>query len=500
MRHILGVLGVIAALVLLAVSAMMNYQFGKNLGRTPVDGQIYGMASAAADCFKALAPFFFFAAVRNRVWSQAVAAALVWVVVTGYALTSALGHAALNRMTTSGQRAAASDTYQDLRADRKRLEAEFKTLGDQLSWIPAHRPPETVRAEVRVQEAQRAWLTTKECTDVTLRSSREFCKRYGELKAELASGENYSKLEVQRAEIGAKIAALSGRSAKVDGAAVMGMADPQANVLAKLLGIDLETVQIGLTLFVALLIEVGSGFGMYVAFAYWRPNQSLHSLGQEPLPARTVVELEPVRKEDEKTPGTKADPLWTAEPAALAPPKAEADQAGEGSPPAVRKFGDNDNQSARPAIMPPSDVEKFYQDYVDSADEGDWIASMHLNEAYKLWCKKNDRRPLAMPIFTAEFDKLKVVKHGIGGGVKYFGVALKPEIERELERKGSRKRKGVLGTESVLDPTKPAAAPASATAAVDKATHESETLRAAAGEMRTSAEKPQAGRDEAKAA
>src|SRR5262245_31129523 len=142
-RHILGVLGVIAAGVLLVVSMMMNYQFGKNLGRTPTDGHIYGMASAAADCFKALAPFFFFAALRNRVWSQAVAAALVWVVVTGYAMTSALGHAALNRMDTSGNRAAASTTYKDLRADRKRLEDDLKSLGDQMSWIPAHRPPET---------------------------------------------------------------------------------------------------------------------------------------------------------------------------------------------------------------------------------------------------------------------------------------------------------------------------------------------------------------------
>ena len=36
-----------------------------------MDGQIYGAASAAADCFKALIPFFLFAAIRNRMWSQA---------------------------------------------------------------------------------------------------------------------------------------------------------------------------------------------------------------------------------------------------------------------------------------------------------------------------------------------------------------------------------------------------------------------------------------------
>jgi hypothetical protein len=103
MRHVLGLMGVVAASILLAVSAAMNYRFGFSLGKTAVDGQIYGLASAAADCFKALVPFFFFAALRNRMWSQALAAALVWTVVTGYSMTSALGHAALNRLDTSGK-------------------------------------------------------------------------------------------------------------------------------------------------------------------------------------------------------------------------------------------------------------------------------------------------------------------------------------------------------------------------------------------------------------
>ena len=71
MRHALGVLGVLAAGVLLAVSCAMNWRFGFSLGRTEFDGQIYGAASAAADCMKALVPFFFFAAIRNRMWSQA---------------------------------------------------------------------------------------------------------------------------------------------------------------------------------------------------------------------------------------------------------------------------------------------------------------------------------------------------------------------------------------------------------------------------------------------
>ena len=73
----------------------MNWRFGYSLGMTEFDGLIYGAASAAADCLKALIPFFLFAAIRNRMWSQAAASAVVWVVVTAYSLTSALGQTSL---------------------------------------------------------------------------------------------------------------------------------------------------------------------------------------------------------------------------------------------------------------------------------------------------------------------------------------------------------------------------------------------------------------------
>jgi hypothetical protein len=95
----------------------MNWRFGYSLGKTEMDGYIYGSASAAADCLKALVPFFFFAAIRNKMWSQAAASAIVWGVVTAYSLTSALGHAALNRMDTTGHRAIEAQSYKDLRAD-----------------------------------------------------------------------------------------------------------------------------------------------------------------------------------------------------------------------------------------------------------------------------------------------------------------------------------------------------------------------------------------------
>ena len=407
-KHILGVLGVIAAGVLLVVSAAMNYRFGFSLGKTPADGQIYGAASAAADCFKALVPFFFFAAWRNRMWSQAFAAAVVWVVVTGYSMTSALGHAALNRLDMSGQRAAASADYKDMRADTKRAQ-------DQLTWIPAHRPPETVAAELNVHKAQRYWLVTNECTDVKGKSAREYCQQFHKLSAELASGREAQKLETRITDIGTKLA-------RAVGGSVMAEADPQASVLAKVTGVEIETVQTGLALLVALLIEIGSGFGMYVAFAYWRMH------GHEPQTvavSASTANVAPLRTADRTLALPPAEAVEADETAALPAPA---------QPPATARLGANDNRTPAKRLLPDSDVQRFYREEVLATD-GMSITLNDLYNSYCNWSEDQEKEPLAMPTFSREFRALGVRKEKIGGRVRYFDIALRSEQEAASEDK-----------------------------------------------------------------
>ena len=392
-RHALGVLGVIAAGIMLAVSAAMNYRFGFSLGKTAVDGEIYGAASVAADVFKALVPFFFFAAIRNRMWSQALAAVVVWAVVTGYSMTSALGHAALNRLDTTGQRAVAAANYTDLRADAKRAQ-------DQLAWIPAHRPAETVAAELNVHKAQRYWAVTQECTDVKGKGARDYCQQYHKLNAELASGQTSQKLESRISDIGAKLA-------KTTGSTVMAQADPQASVLAKISGFDVETVQTALTMFVALLIEIGSGFGMYVAFAYWR----LHDHPAVRRPAWAVAVTEAVDEAIADVP---------AQPAAA-------------SPPPVRRLNANDNRM--PHGVPDSDVQRFYRERVVAAPESSSVTSTELYEEYCAWCEENDKVPFAHPRVTREIGELGVKKERIGKRTRYFGIALRSASEHQVVKK-----------------------------------------------------------------
>jgi hypothetical protein len=373
----------------------MNWRFGFSLGRTEFDGQIYGAASAAADCMKALVPFFFFAAIRNRMWSQAAASAIVWVVVTSYSLTSALGHAALNRLDTAGQRTATADSYKDHRADLARAQ-------EQLSWIPQHRPAQAVQADIDALKDDRAWANTEQCSKVTGSKSRGFCQKYHALSAELASAQQSIALE-------ARVADIQGKMTHVTGAAVMTEADPQAAVLAKLAAliapnIKVEDVQTALTVFVALLLEVGSGFGMYIAFSQWRLYESHAPTAPMMVPVSTAA-------------------------AAVAAPTAVAI--------AKPRSGANDNRSAPPAqrlIAPENDVERFYKERIETQD-GSSLTATSLYEDYCAWCEDQQKEPLALPTFGREFGELGVQKARIAGRVRYIGIALKSAGELEEDKK-----------------------------------------------------------------
>ena len=413
-RHALGVLGVVAAGILLAVSAAMNYRFGFSLGKTALDGQIYGAASAAADCFKALVPFFLFAAIRNRMWSQAFAAALVWTVVTAYSMTSALGHAALNRLDTTGQRAVEAANYKDLRADSKRAQ-------DQLTWIPAHRPAETVASELNVIKAQRYWVVTRECTEVTGKGARDFCQQFHKLNAELASAQQSQKLESRIAEIGAKLA-------KTAGGTVMAEADPQASVLCQDHGprggegADGADDLRGAADRDRLGLRHVRGLRL---LAHQRPRSRSRRrrvrscAAQTARRGRAVARRLPRRR---RGGACRRPSRWRTKRSRPPPSRRLA-----------RRLNANDNRL--PRAVPDSDVQRFYRERVVAASESSSLTSTELYEEYCRWCEDNEKEPFAHPRVTREIGELGVKKERIGKRTRYFGIALRSEARRQEDKK-----------------------------------------------------------------
>jgi hypothetical protein len=383
----------LAAGVLLAVSCAMNWRFGFSLGRTEFDGQIYGAASVAADCLKALVPFFFFAAIRNRMWSQAIASILVWGVVSSYSLTSALGHAALNRFDSSGHRAAEAQSYKDLRADMERAK-------EQLGWIPQHRPIAAVQAELEGLKTKREWVWSNDCTEIKGKLTRDFCQQLHTLSSELASARQAAALEVRIADVSVKLASAGGGS-------VMTEADPQAKVLADLSGRGLGEVQMALTIFIALLLEIGSGLGMYIAFSQWR----LYDRHIPMPPTMAALNAVPIGE-------TLALPAK--------PPRER------------RRPSANDNKSvpvpATKLLPPEDDVQRFYKERIETQD-GSSLTATALYEDYCEWCEENKKEPLALPTFGRDFGELGVQKAKIAGRVRYIGIALKSGQGVEEDKK-----------------------------------------------------------------
>ncbi len=390
MRHALGVLGVMAASVLLLVSAAMNWRFGYHLGITELDGLIYGSASAAADCLKALVPFFIFAAIRNKMWAQAAASFLVWSVVTVYSLTSALGHAALNRQDTAGTRASQAQAYQDLRSDLERAR-------DQLSWVPQHRPSSVVQSEMQALETKRQWRWTSGCTSIKGRGNRSFCDTYAGLKSEFASANEATKLEARIADINEKLNAKSGSVSHSNG-------DPQAAILAQIAGVfipgvKVEHVQTALIIFISLLLEVGSGLGMYIAFSQWRMGDARGQQQPEIKVAKTL---------------TPAPFASITEPVATI----TVEEHHEGA---------NDNLSSHRRIAPESDVERYHGERVEE-QTGSTLTATALYEDYCSWCDEQDKEPLALPTFGRELGELGLQKAKIAGRIRYIGVSLRSAV------------------------------------------------------------------------
>ena len=369
MRHVLGIAGVTAAAVLLLVSAAMNWRFGYTLGKSEFESQLYGGASAAADCFKALLPFFIFAALRNRSYSQALGGALLFAVCFSYSLTSSLGFAALNRADITGLRVLKVETHADLRADLERSREELKVL-------PAHRPVGTVAGEIEAFKQNGRWLSSAGCADATAVKSMSYCEGFFKLKAELAIAEQADKLE-------GKISQLNKRVSELDSAAAAKATDPQSQMLASLTGRSTEEIQLGLTLLIALLVELGASLGFYTAFSYWR----IFDVKGLPAP-------EPVR----------------------VPVPAFA-------PVAVLQALPNSADPELRAAQPKTDVELYFEERV-GRENGSSVTALALYDDYCQWCEVKGRQPLGLPIFTRRFSDLGVQKAKVAGRIRYMDVRL----------------------------------------------------------------------------
>lgn len=233
------IIAMVAVLAVGSATAVMNARFGFMLGEDPLAKQVLMVFSVAVDVFKWLAPVLAALAWQQGAKLRAVAAGMLWLTAGAWSFAAAIGFSALNRdVTVAGRTAVVGSTTR---------------AGS--TWQRADQTLTTLLASPR-------WTATKACTEATTPASVAYC------------------IEVKDAR-----AALAAADAVLKDAPPVTSADPQADFFARTFGMALPRAQLGLTLFLALVAELFSMFGMFVA--------SAPAASAIPVPVEPVLPPEP---------------------------------------------------------------------------------------------------------------------------------------------------------------------------------------------------------------
>jgi hypothetical protein len=252
MKRVMRWVGVVGTLILIAVSVSMNFRFGLSLGKSEWDGLVLGMASAGADGFKVILPFAVAYAWRSSRYLATAVGVVLWALFTAYSMTSSLGHSASNRSEVAGEKRHGMAVYQD-------LEHAIAAKQREREQLPSFRPPATVEAELAAKTLDWRWIKSQQCRSAYNSDLRQFCGGVSKLNGELANGQRGAVLDDELDRLRAKRLATGG-----EGAA--GSADAQVALIGQLLGVEETTIKLALTILVSLMVELGSGLGLFVIF------------------------------------------------------------------------------------------------------------------------------------------------------------------------------------------------------------------------------------------
>lgn len=264
MRTLLTGLAVAAALVLMVVSAGLNYQFMASLARTADEARVMGSAAVAGDVLKACLPFFVFLAWRERRYVFVVVGLPIFLLLSVMSLVAALGNAAEMRGGTAQLRDTRSEVLRDAEAALQRLNAIVE------GGVP-HRAPAEIEAQLSILRQDKRWTSSHECREATVQSSRGFCADYFGVVAAHAASLAAERNLAEQAALKARVEAL-----RREGAG--GEAEPQVQILAGLSGQDRGFVRTALIVLSAVFIELGSGLGLYLALHH-SPRRRLPDSG-----------------------------------------------------------------------------------------------------------------------------------------------------------------------------------------------------------------------------
>lgn len=276
-------LGLCASLAFIAASMAMNGMFLHSQGKTPIEAWVFVVLSVAADMWKAILPIGIAEAWQAKRRGKAAAGGVMLAVLLTFSYCSALGYAAMNRGFLAETRIMQSGTLKDLERESRRIDAAI-ARGEASRAVPV------IEGELAKLRVERAWEVSKSCTEIAHREVREFCRAYRAAETELASASEFARLATERTSIREQMARLVGQGARLE-------SDALAAYLGRLTGLGTPTLRDILIVAIALVVELGSAFGLYLSGMGGRAAPvSLRTAPAEPMPASTSMPAKPLSR------------------------------------------------------------------------------------------------------------------------------------------------------------------------------------------------------------
>jgi hypothetical protein len=249
----------LAIMAIWGVSACANWYFGASLGDDKTfnaiffettTSTVFSSASLAADVLKGTMLFGVAAALAVRKWRPALVCGLIWVACAAWSVASATGFVAINHHTVTDDRGKSADEWNALKKEIARVE-------ERRSWIPEHRPAETVQADLAGKQSEFLFHRTKGCTDVTTPESVRFCERFAIVKREEGNAKAAAELDDKLAGLRGELKATKRVSSE----------NPWAEMAGGALGYAASRMAEGQMLWFALMLELISGPGLWAIWS-----------------------------------------------------------------------------------------------------------------------------------------------------------------------------------------------------------------------------------------
>jgi hypothetical protein len=290
MKLLLSAFGVLASLGFIAGSGLMNWHYWSSHSESDVllagvvsSSMILGLVSLCVDVFKCTLPFYIAWAWKAGNYPHVKIASVFFAGCLAFSFISAMGFAASSRGLAAGGREALAERLAGAEKDKLAAEAKRGDLG-------AHRASAVIEQALNGIRQDRRYTGSESCANATGLSAREFCKSYFAVKAELAGAVEDDRLSQRIDELGREILTLRRKGAGQDN-------DPQAKMLSSLLGLQVDLGSKVMNVFLALLVETGAAFGLYLStghgFGGKRERRQEAAKPVEPVIVKRVVD-EPV--------------------------------------------------------------------------------------------------------------------------------------------------------------------------------------------------------------